>query len=73
VIAAQSQTDERLISELADLTYHSLVLLGHKGLTPDDIRAELEKEPPPALRVAPRRVGRWMALQFNPDFTGLEG
>jgi phosphoribosyl-ATP pyrophosphohydrolase len=43
VIAAQSQTDERLISELADLTYHSLVLLAHKGLTPDDIRAELEK------------------------------
>lgn len=43
VIAAHSQTDERLISELADLTYHSLVLLAHKGLTPDDIRAELEK------------------------------
>ncbi len=43
VIAAHSQTDERLISELADLIYHSLVLLAHKGLTPDDIRAELEK------------------------------
>lgn len=48
VIAALAQSDERLIAELADLTYHALVLLALKGLTPDDVRAEL------ARRHAPR-------------------
>jgi len=43
VIAAHSQGRERLISELADLTYHALVLLAQVGLTPDDIRAELAR------------------------------
>lgn len=43
VIAAHSQGKERLISELADLTYHALVLLAQCGLTPDDIRAELAR------------------------------
>ena len=41
--AAHSQSDQRLVEELADLTYHSLVLLAYKGLTPDDVRTELEK------------------------------
>ncbi len=43
LIAAKGQGHERLISELADLTYHCLVLLVHQGLTPDDIAAELER------------------------------
>ena len=43
IIAAHSQGDARLIEELADLAYHSLVLLAYKGLTPDDVRAELER------------------------------
>ncbi|MBE2196598.1 MAG: phosphoribosyl-ATP diphosphatase [Anaerolinea sp.] len=43
VIAAHSQGKERLISELADLTYHALVLLAQCGLTPDDICAELAR------------------------------
>ena len=43
IIAAKSQGDERLISELADLTYHGLVLLAQRGLSPDDVAAELEK------------------------------
>lgn len=43
IVAAHSQGRERLISELADLTYHSLVLLVHAGLTPDDIAAELQR------------------------------
>jgi phosphoribosyl-ATP pyrophosphohydrolase len=47
VIAAHSQTDERLIEEYADLVYHSLVLLAYKGLTPDDIRAELQRRHQP--------------------------
>ncbi|MFC1960400.1 phosphoribosyl-ATP diphosphatase [Chloroflexota bacterium] len=48
LIAAHSQGDERLIEELADLTYHSLVLLAYRGLTPDDVRAELVRRHRPA-------------------------
>ncbi len=43
IIAAQHQGNERLISEMADLTYHSLVLLAQMGLTPTDIAAELAR------------------------------
>lgn len=43
IVAAHSQSDERLVEEFADLVYHSLVLLAQRGLTPDDIRAELER------------------------------
>ena len=34
---------KRLIEEVADLTYHTLVLLAARGLTPADVVAELEK------------------------------
>jgi phosphoribosyl-ATP pyrophosphohydrolase len=47
VIAAHSQTHERLVSELADLVYHSLVLMVQKGVTLDDVRAELERRHAP--------------------------
>jgi phosphoribosyl-ATP pyrophosphohydrolase len=43
VVAALAQDDQRLIEEVADLTYHILVLLAARGLTPADIEAELEK------------------------------
>ena len=43
VVAALAQEDKRLIEEIADLTYHTLVLLAARGLTPADILAELEK------------------------------
>ncbi len=43
VVAALAQEDQRLIEEVADLTYHVLVLLSARGLTPADIAAELEK------------------------------
>ena len=43
VVAALAQDDQRLIEEVADLTYHTLVLLAAHGLTPADIEAELEK------------------------------
>ncbi len=43
IVAAKGQGDERLISELADLTYHCLVLLASRNLTPDDISQELER------------------------------
>lgn len=43
VVAALSQDDQRLIEEVADLTYHTLVLLAARGLRIQDIVAELEK------------------------------
>ena len=43
VVAALAQNDQRLIEEVADLTYHVLVLLAARGLTPADVVAELEK------------------------------
>jgi phosphoribosyl-ATP pyrophosphohydrolase len=43
VIAALAQDDQRLIEEVADLTYHTLVLLSARGLKPADILAELRK------------------------------
>jgi len=43
VVAALAQDDERLIEEVADLTYHTLVLLSARGLHPNQVFAELEK------------------------------
>jgi phosphoribosyl-ATP pyrophosphohydrolase len=43
VVAALAQDNARLVEEIADLTYHTLVLMVAKGLTPADILAELEK------------------------------
>lgn len=43
ILAAKSQGKQRLIEEIADLTYHSLVLLAENGLTPKDIEAELDR------------------------------
>ena len=42
-LAASRQSRERLVSELADLTYHMLVLLAEFDLTPDEVFAELER------------------------------
>lgn len=43
VVAALAQDDQHLIEEVADLTYHTLVLLSARGLGPADILAELRK------------------------------
>jgi phosphoribosyl-ATP pyrophosphohydrolase len=42
ILAAKGQGDERLISEIADLYYHSLVLLAARGLTLGAVEAELD-------------------------------
>ena len=42
VVAALAQDDQRLIEEMADLTYHTLVLLAARGITPAQVIAELE-------------------------------
>ena len=43
IVAAQSEGDERLISELADLTYHALVLLAARDLSWAGVEAELAR------------------------------
>ncbi len=43
IVAALAQDDQRLIEEIADLTYHTLVLLSARGLSPANVLAELEK------------------------------
>ena len=41
VVAALAQDNTRLVEEIADLTYHILVLMAAKGLSPQDVIAEL--------------------------------
>ncbi len=43
VVAALSQPRDLQISELSDLFYHTLVLMAAKGITLDDVCAELER------------------------------
>jgi phosphoribosyl-ATP pyrophosphohydrolase len=43
VVAALAQNDQRLIEEVADLTYHTLVLLAARGLSMLDVLSELER------------------------------
>jgi len=43
ILAAKSQGEQRIVEELSDLVYHSLVLMVSKGITLDQITAELEK------------------------------
>ena len=43
VIAVKGQTDQRLIEESADLLYHLWVALVWRGVTPEQVMAELEK------------------------------
>jgi phosphoribosyl-ATP pyrophosphohydrolase/phosphoribosyl-AMP cyclohydrolase len=43
IVAAQSEADERLVNELADLTYHALVLLAARDLSWNDVEAELAR------------------------------
>jgi len=43
VIAAKDGNAEQLVYEMADLWFHSLVLLAHQGLGPDQVLNELER------------------------------
>jgi phosphoribosyl-ATP pyrophosphohydrolase/phosphoribosyl-AMP cyclohydrolase len=42
-LAGVSESDERLVEELADLWFHSYLLLAARGLDPDDVEAELRR------------------------------
>lgn len=43
ILAAKAQGDERLVEEIADLFYHSLVLLSWRGLSLEDVKEELRR------------------------------
>lgn len=43
LIAAKNGEPDSLIHELADLWFHTLVLLAHQGLGPERVLAELER------------------------------
>ena len=43
VVAASKQTDDRIVYELADLVYHSMVLLSMHNLAWSDVVEELER------------------------------
>jgi phosphoribosyl-ATP pyrophosphohydrolase len=43
VMAAKDGDPDKLVYELADLWFHSLVLMAHQGLHPDAVLAELDR------------------------------
>jgi phosphoribosyl-ATP pyrophosphohydrolase len=43
VMAAKDGDPEKIIYEVADLWFHTLVLLAHQGLSSDQVLAELER------------------------------
>ena len=43
VMAAKDRAPDRVVSEVADLWFHCLVLLARSGRSPDDVLAELER------------------------------
>ncbi len=43
ILASKSGDEEALIKELADLAFHSLVLLGHKNIPPQRVADELSR------------------------------
>ncbi len=43
LLAAKDADKQHLVYEVADLWFHSLVLLAHKGLTVDDVLNELAR------------------------------
>jgi phosphoribosyl-ATP pyrophosphohydrolase len=43
ILAAKSQGRQRLVEEVADLSYHVLVLLASRGIPLSEIEAELQR------------------------------
>lgn len=43
IIAAKGGDKEQIIYEMADLWFHSMVLLADQGLSPDDVLQELQR------------------------------
>jgi phosphoribosyl-ATP pyrophosphohydrolase len=59
VMAAKDADSRRIVAETADLWFHSLVMLAHFGLRPEDVIAELaRREGVSGLEEKARRSGR---------------
>jgi phosphoribosyl-ATP pyrophosphohydrolase len=43
VMAAKDGDRDKIVYEIADLWFHSMVLLAHQGLGPGDVERELER------------------------------
>jgi len=43
IIAAKGGNKEQIVYEIADLWFHTLVLLAQQGLSPDDVLKELQR------------------------------
>jgi len=43
VMAAKDGNPDKIVYEVADLWFHSLVLLAHQGLSPDQVLVELQR------------------------------
>lgn len=43
VMAAKDNDKEQIVYETADLWFHTMVMLAHAGLSPDDVLKELER------------------------------
>jgi len=43
VMAAKDGVSDKIVYETADLWFHSMVLLAHQGLGPDDVLRELDR------------------------------
>lgn len=43
IVAAKGETDDRIVYEMADLVYHSMVLLAARGLTWAQVEDELAR------------------------------
>lgn len=43
IIAGKAGNDEQIINEMADLWFHSLVLLAHRGLSAEQVLDELDR------------------------------
>ena len=43
VLAGKAQGDQRLVEEVSDLAYHTLVLLAARNIPPESIEDELER------------------------------
>lgn len=55
VIAALSQSKEDLIGEINDLTFHVLVLMVEKGITLEDVEAEMKRRSEKQHNLKPER------------------
>jgi phosphoribosyl-ATP pyrophosphohydrolase len=59
VMAAKDADSRRIVAETADLWFHTLVMLAHFGLRPEDVIAELaRREGVSGLEEKARRSGR---------------